>query len=76
MGTITENDKEELHYKSLVNFISRGNLYAGLSNDGKCIIVHGDSPKGYPSGYSILEISKSLVPELIACLTAAMHLKE
>lgn len=76
MGIQTKTHNDETHYTSLYNYVNRGNLYAALSNDGQCIYVNGDTPVGYPTGYSVLCIKKPHAKELIAVLSAALQLKE
>lgn len=76
MGIKTDYRDEEIHYNSLFNFVQRGKLFAALTNDGQSVYVNGGTSHGYPSGYSVLQIDKKQIPELIAVLTASMQLKE
>lgn len=66
----------EWHPGVLENYVKRGNMYAGKTNDGKLIRVNGDCAEGRPSGYYVLDIPIADVPNLIAALTAAMQLRE
>lgn len=75
MGIITKDHNDERHYNAMVNYVERGKYYGALSNDGKCVVINGETPNGYPSGYSVLNILKEDIPSLIACLQASLQLR-